>query len=155
MKNHKKIFIGCAITKYLTKEGLNEEFEKFIKEIYSICKKYTDHVFLALEREDFGRATMEDHVCTPLDYEAMKESDYFIALPEDSMGVAVEIGWASALRKKIVVIQDDRFTYSPLINAIGTITEAKVIKFKSQEGIGSMIKEIILRLDEYLSYHFS
>ena len=58
VKEEKKIFIACSISKYLTDEGLDKEFEMLIKGVHELCKKYTDNGFLALKHEKFGHARM-------------------------------------------------------------------------------------------------
>ena len=144
----KKIFIACPISKYLHKNGMDPNFEKFIISVYDICNQYSSNVFMALHREKFGKARMEDDVCTPLDYMEMKQSDIVIAIPEDSQGVAVELGWASAMNKKILVILNDNFCHSPLINAIHTVTEAKYYKISGIDGYH--IEELMNSISNYL-----
>ncbi|MDR0923002.1 MAG: nucleoside 2-deoxyribosyltransferase [Hungatella sp.] len=146
-----KIFIACPISKYLREEEFtNLLFKQFITKVYELCRKYSDNVFLALEREKYGKARMEDEVCTPLDYKEMEESNLVIAIPEDSMGVAVEIGWASALKKDVILMLDHDFSYSPLVKAIGTVVSCDIIdlpvgnKYSMQEcGILNSLEEKI------------
>ena len=38
--------------------------------------------------------------CTELDFEEMKTADLVVAIPEDSKGTAVELGWASCMKLK-------------------------------------------------------
>lgn len=121
----KTIFIACPISKYLTETGMDKEFENFIKKVYSVCKEYTSKVFLALKREEYGKARMDDHVCTPLDYQEMEKADLIIAIPEDSQGVAVELGWASAMNKQVFLILNKNYNISPLITALHTVTNAE------------------------------
>lgn len=114
------------MTKYLLESGgMDTDFEVFIRSVYTCCRKYSDDVFFAFEREGFGHATMTDTVCTPLDYRAMQRADVVVAIPEDSMGVAVELGWASAFNKEILLILEERYRYSPLITALHTITSVR------------------------------
>ena len=96
----KKIFIACPISKYIDGDKfINSDFKFFIEELYSICQKYVPNVFLALKREKYGKKLMKD-ICTELDFEEMKKTDCVIAIPEDSKGTAVELGWASYMGKK-------------------------------------------------------
>ena len=83
--NNKKIFIACPISKYLTEDGIDNDFEIFIKEVFSICKEKSDNVFLALEREEYGKKKMYGSDCTTADYEEMKDTNILIAFPEDSI----------------------------------------------------------------------
>jgi nucleoside 2-deoxyribosyltransferase len=125
--NTYKIFIACPVSKYIKdKIFLDEAFKTFMQRIYMLCKKFTPQVFLALEREKYGQNLMID-TCTALDFEDMKSSNLVIAIPDDSMGVAVELGWASALNKSVVLVLDRHQRYSPLISGLHEITRAEVI----------------------------
>ena len=54
-----------------------------------------------------------------------------IALPDDSMGVAVELGWASALQKHVILLIDINKSYSPLIAHIHSITTGTIISYET------------------------
>lgn len=126
----KKIFIGCPITKYIEEDTFtNEDFKCFIEKLYSLCSIYADEVFLALKREQYGKNLMID-TCTSLDYQEMQTSDLFVAIPEDSKGTAVELGWASVLNKKIILILNTECRYTPLISGLGDITDTLVVWYK-------------------------
>lgn len=104
---------------------MDADFEAFIRAVHACCRRSANDVFFAFERERYGHAVMPDAVCTPLDYRAMLQADVVVAIPEDSMGVAVELGWASALDKEILLILDERFHYSPLIAALHTVARVR------------------------------
>lgn len=153
----KKIFIACPITKYLDANTLiSPEYEDFIKIIYKKCCAFSKNVFLALEREKYGKALMEGHECTLFDYREMIDSDIVIALPEDSMGVAVELGWASAMRKQIFLILDDRYTYSPLIESLDIISTVTILHVPSRESDPIAVISVIQdQLERYLQVRFT
>lgn len=136
---NKKIFIACPISKYLTLDGMDKDFENFIKKVYKICCNYSDNVFLALEREKYGKNKMYGSDCTIADYNEMKTTDILVAIPEDSMGVSVEIGWASAMKKKIVVFCDKKYHQSELIKSINSIVDGKRVNIDSTNGYDSQL----------------
>jgi nucleoside 2-deoxyribosyltransferase len=125
--NTNKIFIACPISKYI-KDGTftDEAFKISVQGIYTLCKKYSLRVFLALEREKYGQNLMVD-ICTILDLDEMKSSDIVIAIPDDSMGVAIELGWASILNKSVVLVLDRSQRYSPMISGLHEITKVEVV----------------------------
>lgn len=126
----KKIFVACPITKYIDNNTFTDaHFKHFIEKMYDFCEHYADEVFFALKREQYGKKLMTD-VCTELDFEEMKTSDIVIAIPEDSKGVAVELGWASVMCKKIVLILNKECRYTPLISGLGDITDASIIWYE-------------------------
>ena len=138
----KKVFIACPISKHYKKEKIDEDYRLFIECLYKNLKTKYKNVFLALEREKYGENKMEGSECTPLDFEEMKSTDILIALPEDSMGVAVEVGWASALNKEIVLILDQKYVVSPLIECIGTVTDCKSYSINTNNSYMDNIKVI-------------
>lgn len=141
-----KIFLACPISKYIVKnEYCNENFKNFILDAYSICKKHSSEVFLALKREKFGKNLMPD-TCTKFDYEEMKSSEIVVAIPEDSKGVAVELGWASAMKKTIILLLDKSIYFSPLIYQIHDITNCKVIWYNDLD------KELLKIIDFELAH---
>ncbi|WP_054742641.1 nucleoside 2-deoxyribosyltransferase [Cellulosilyticum ruminicola] len=147
-----KIFLACPISKYLNGEDFtNYRFKQFIISIYELCKKYSDDVFFALDREKFGKERMQDDVCTPLDFVGMKDTDLVIAIPEDSMGVAVELGWASALGKEIILILDQEYKYSPLVKALGTVTPCEIIELPEEDKYNLAQNEILTILGQKIA----
>lgn len=127
----KKIFIACPISKYIEgNEFTNNEFKQNIERICDICQKYTSNIFLALRREEYGKKLMKD-ICTELDFEEMKNSDIIVAIPEDSKGTAVELGWASCMKKRIILILDHTQRYTPLVSGLKDITDTDIIWYEN------------------------
>lgn len=133
MTRYRKMFIACPISKYIVEGGIDQKFLAFIQPIYGLCQNHAQEVFFALEREQYGAAIMDGAICTPLDHQAMVECDLVLAFPEDSMGVAVELGWASALGKSILLVLEEPYTYSPLITAIHSVTRARYISLPPRD----------------------
>jgi len=143
----KKIFIACPISKYLNGDEFTDEcFKIFIENVYNLCIEYTPNVFLALKREQYGKKLMTD-ICTILDFEEMKSSDFVIAIPDDSMGVAVELGWASVLKKQTLLLLNDHQRYTPLISGMGDITNTTIIRYD-----GRLDETILFRIKEVLHH---
>jgi hypothetical protein len=128
------IFIATPITPLLDNanlfSGKNKERLSFI---ISSVRKYSDRkIFCAIEREQWGEELMPAHICTRLDLQAMIDSKFVLAFPSTSYGVHVELGWASALNKPIVLIMNKNEGYkSPLIEGVNTITPTITIEFIS------------------------
>lgn len=148
----KKIFIACPITKYLDgNRFINDNLKVFVENMYSICQTYASEVFLALKREEYGKKLMTD-ICTELDYEEMQSSDLVVAIPEDSKGTAVELGWASVMKKKLILILDRNTRYTPLVYGLGDITDAVCIWYEGElnESVLAQIPGAIERLKKGL-----
>jgi nucleoside 2-deoxyribosyltransferase len=86
-------------------------------------------VFSAHHNELWGRGWLPAEQCTPADFHAMRAAQVVCAVVGDppSSGVAVELGWASAFGKPIVVLTTETAACSPLILGIGSITTARQV----------------------------
>ena len=147
--NNKRLFIACPISKYLTEDGINKDFEKFIKELVKLCRKHFKEVYIALEREEYGNKKMYGSICTILDFRKIETIDVLLAIPEDSMGASIEIGWASALEKEVIVVTDKKFKQSELVKSINCITNGVTINIDSSNGYSKEKNILFKKLEEY------
>lgn len=142
-----KIFIACPFIKFIDgNKFVNNKFRRFTEKLYYLCSKYSSDVFLALKREEYGAKPLKFYSCS-MDLNEAKNSDIIIAIPDDSMGVAVEIGWASSMNKIVILVLNSRQKYSPLIANIHKITPGKVIYY---ENYGKTLLSDIRETLEYL-----
>jgi nucleoside 2-deoxyribosyltransferase len=79
----------------------------------------------AHRREQWGERFLSPSECTRLDYEEIRACDLFVAFPGDpaSPGTHIEIGWASALGKPIILLLEDGSQYAFLIRGLHTVAE--------------------------------
>ncbi len=74
----KKIFIACPFIKFIDgTKFINENFKNFIEELYDLCGKYADTVFLALKREEYGAKPLKNYSCL-MDFEEAKNADFIM-----------------------------------------------------------------------------
>lgn len=128
-----KIFIACPFIKFI--EGstfINNDFRKFTENLYNLCSEYAPEVFLALKREEYGAKPLPYYSCS-MDLDEVKSSDIIVAIPDDSMGVAVELGWMSAMGKTVILVLNRNQKYTPLVADIHKITPGKVIYYEGEE----------------------
>jgi hypothetical protein len=62
--------------------------------------------------------------------EEISKSDVLIAYPENSRGVNLEIGWASMMKKKIIIMLNEKEAVSLGYRALNGITQTRIIQFK-------------------------
>ena len=125
-----KLFLAAPFSDYLGPDGIFDRNHKC--EIELLLKTLTAsgyEVFSAHVREKWGEDLFPAELCTPLDFEALKSADVIIALPGKSGGVHVELGWASALGKPIILWIEERSRYSPLVFGLPTVTHTHLIKY--------------------------
>lgn len=147
---YKKIFIACPISKYLTDDGIYKEFEIFIKNIYAFCQSISSITFLALDREEYGKKKMYGSDCTTADFNEIQNTDLLIAFPEDSMGVSVELGWASALGIETIVFIDKKYKQSELVKSINSIVNGKAFNIDTTNGFLNQIDIIKNAIHNYI-----
>jgi nucleoside 2-deoxyribosyltransferase len=124
-----RVFLACPITgQLLPSTGtVKPEYRRFVEGLRHTILTVADSVFLAFEREDWGHKLMAGDKCAPLDFREMQRCDLVVAYPGTSCGVAVELGWASALGKPIVLLLADDVSYSPLVEGLPTIADVERI----------------------------
>lgn len=145
----KNVYLACPISKYV-REGFNEEFLEVVNGIYEYLSK-EHNVYYPLKKEAFGqdKTTGSGDVCTPIDFKEVNKADIIVAIPEASMGVSVEIGWASSSHKNVLIFIDKKYHQSELIRYIDTITPAKKIYIDTSEGYGKEKEKILEEVKKY------
>lgn len=128
----KKIFVATPITLLLDEDGcFDSECKDRLSHILATLKDiFQAEIFCAIEREKWGDAVMPGDFCTPLDLQGLRESDVVLAFALNSYGVHVELGWASALNKPIIFLNNKTYGfYSPLTEGLHTITSTEYFSF--------------------------
>lgn len=131
------IFVGGPIQYAIAPGGVFHSSTRCVIEKIIACLRDQDYrVLSAHEYENFGEMDVSEkfqEVCYR-DFKWMRKCDVFVAiLPLDadgkvvfSAGTSVELGWASAMDKPIVLICDPAPIYSHLV--IGLDAVARVAK---------------------------
>ena len=128
-----KIFIACPFIKFIRGTTFaNDDFRKFTEKLYDLCNEYASEVFLSLKREEYGAKPLPYYSCS-MDLDELKDADLVIAIPDDSVGVAVELGWMSAMGKTVVLVLNKSQKYTPLVADIHKITPGKIIYYEGEE----------------------
>ena len=129
----KKIFIACPFIKYIDGTTFTDgTFRIFTEQLYDLCMEYAPKVFLALKREEYGAKPLSYYSCT-MDLDEVIDSDLMVAIPDDSMGVAVELGWMSAMKKPIILVLNKNQNYTPLVKDIHKITPGNTVYYADEE----------------------
>lgn len=128
------ILVGGPIQNAISIDGVFDmEIRHLIECVLKALEKANYHVLSSHVYENFGGMDVRGksrEVCAR-DYQWMQECDLFLAIfPLDSKGNAistsgtcVELGWASAMGKPIVVVRDSAPKYSHLIVGLDAVTQ--------------------------------
>ncbi|EDN71333.1 cytidine deoxyribosyltransferase [Beggiatoa sp. PS] len=134
MSSIKKVFLGGPIQYALrNSSGFDQELKKLISSLLNELQIGGFKVFSAHQVEQFGKVDMSEQSVevTLRDFHWMHDCDaYICVLPSDinnkpyrSDGTCIELGWASALQKTILIIYSPDVNYSHLINGLHSITK--------------------------------
>ena len=109
------------------KYEVKKEYRIFLERLINETKKVGCEYFLAHEREDWGKKYSSAEESTQIDFNTIKSSDLICIIPgvPNSGGVHVEVGWASANKKKIRIFLKKDYHYSPMITGIHKLTDTK------------------------------
>ncbi|MDH6545723.1 nucleoside 2-deoxyribosyltransferase [Streptomyces lavendulae] len=83
----------------------------------------------AHRREAWGAELMRPEQCTKLDQDEIRKADVFVALPGHpaSPGTHIEIGWASAFDKPIVLLLERDREYTFLVQGLHTVASVEYV----------------------------
>ena len=144
-----KIYLASPISKYV-RTGMNDDYINTLDTVYGTLNKYGE-TYYPLKKEAYGedKEKGKGDVCTPIDFKKVNEADLIVAFPEDSQGVSVEIGWASAAKKDIIVFIDKAYHQSELIRHIDTITKTVKIIIDTTDGYRNEADKILNGINKY------
>lgn len=91
-----------------------------------------------LTLEEVGQTSMKE----------LKNSDLLIAYPEQSVGVNIELGWASAFKKKVFIILNENSKVSIMHEGLKGVTDSKIIKFKDIMDLRTKLREELASLKQ-------
>ncbi|MCS3803957.1 hypothetical protein HNO92_003907 [Chromobacterium alkanivorans] len=133
------VFVGGPIQHALKKEGMTAEAASPIKAVHDVIHGMRLHLLSAHLAERFGQ---DSHNYSPTevvlrDYDWMVQCSLFIAiLPCDNQsqlirtdGTHIELGWASALKKPILVLAQSHShaQLSHLVKGLACVTQVKIL----------------------------
>jgi|GEM_PF-1655524 len=132
----KTVFVGGPIQYALNEKGIfDASLKDQISFVLDILSNFNYRIFSAHMEEQFGEIDMAGKsafICQR-DFNWMKQCDVFVCIlpsmkngvPYRSDGICVELGWASSLGKKTIILKNMNNGYSHLIaglSAIGDVT---------------------------------
>ncbi|HYH02612.1 MAG TPA: nucleoside 2-deoxyribosyltransferase [Bacillota bacterium] len=116
--------------------GTMDECEK--EKLLNLIFFFEDKGFVvhnAHKREAWGKAFMAPEQCTEIDFREIASCDFLVGFPGSppSPGTHIEIGWASALNKPIILLLEEGKEYAFLIQGLHTVTSVTYISFRNEQ----------------------
>ncbi len=121
-----------------------ERFERLIGHFEQLGAK----VYNAHRREAWGEAFLTAPEVTKLDFTEIGDSDLFVAFPgvPVSPGTHVEIGWASAFGKPMVLFLEKDKPHTFLVTGLETVANIEFIWFDDYEEIFQQLDGAVTRV---------
>jgi hypothetical protein len=148
VQENEQIFLSTPISQAINQSTglLQSKIAVRINRIYDLLSMSGYTVFLAIDREEWGRQKVTSDGCTKRDYNELLKSKHLVAIISDYMsdGVLIELGWASALNIPITIIADYRMNLSHLVSGLPAVSNAKIFEVDWQSDeifISSILKE--------------
>jgi len=127
----KTVYLAAPFNSYINPQTRRIYDDKIdlIRGLIDYLKTKGYEVHNSHTRENWGEDVMKPEICTPLDYDHVRRADLIIAIPGDppSGGVHIELGWASALGKRIIILLSNNEKYSNVILGLNRIADVSYV----------------------------
>jgi nucleoside 2-deoxyribosyltransferase len=143
-KINNKIFLAGPFKSIINPET-NQVYSHHQSMIDNLIRFFEENgyeVHNAHKREGWGKKMMLPEECTKIDFEEISSCQYFVAFPGSpaSPGTHIEIGWASALKKRVFLLLEKEKDYAFLIRGLYTIASVEMIYYKDESDYLKQIK---------------
>ncbi|MGH3935272.1 MAG: nucleoside 2-deoxyribosyltransferase, partial [Pseudonocardiaceae bacterium] len=128
---------------------INDDYRALYQELLDEFEDCGWQVFNAHRREAWGAQMLDDSRSTRLDFEDVAACDVFVATPgarPASPGTHIEIGWASALGKKIILLIQDECEYAALVTGLPSVADVTFVPFAFGRPVARAVSRIIDQL---------
>ncbi|GAA2773421.1 nucleoside 2-deoxyribosyltransferase [Saccharopolyspora taberi] len=125
----RSVFLGGPFKALVDADGnMRPEERDRLEKLIAGLEAAGYNVYNAHRRESWGSKFLPPEECTRLDFEEISDSAVFVAFPgaPASPGTHIEIGWASALGKPVVLLLEEGAEYAFLVrglHAVANVTE--------------------------------
>ncbi len=143
-----KVFLAAPFTSKIDNGRVNKNYKQLLKDIKEILERKGCEVHLAMEKEKWGEIHCTDNDCTKRDYRDIKESEILLALFDGAFsgGVHIELGWASEMKKRIIILTNNGKNLCSLVKGLKMITKCDILKFENKKDLNTKIKNKIEKL---------
>jgi len=141
------VFLGGPFEGLLGPDGMDSGARDLYQALIEHLESAGCEVFSAHRNEDWGRALLPPSECTSIDFDAVSSCDVFVAIPGDpaSLGTHVEIGWASALGKPLVLLTGSAGARCALVRGLETVAAVDWVTFEAGQTDFSEVVACVLR----------
>jgi len=125
----------------------NENYKQFLEDIEQLIRELGFDVCLPhRDKGQWGNIYILPEDITEICFNLIRFRDILVVFPKKSRGVHMEIGYAAALHKKMLIFLSKTERESTLLKGISRITEAKIFRYSSADEIMRILKNEMPRL---------
>lgn len=150
--NTRRVFLAGPFKALVDKEtgALRQHDRNRFESLISQLEAAGYHVHNAHRREGWGANFLTPEECTKLDLEEISGSAVFVAFPGSppSPGTHIEIGWASALGKPIVLLLEEGKDYAFLVRGLHTVADVNYLTYAAEDDITERVVAAVLAADQ-------
>ena len=129
-------------------EITDENYKNFLESIESVVKN--EGFSTTLPHRDLSNwgsiPSLDFHELTKKYFDEIDSSDVFIAYPEKGRGVHVELGWAIANKKRIILLFKEGFDLGTMIPWLEAVARIDIIKFKDLSDLKVKLKKCLNKI---------
>lgn len=132
----RKIFLAGPFKALVNSDGIMQtNFKQRFIDLIAFFEARGFEVHNAHQRESWGKSFMTPEECTKIDFDEISACDYFVAFPGSpaSPGTHIEIGWASALQKPLILLLEAGKEYAFLVRGLHTVANVEAIVFEVED----------------------
>jgi hypothetical protein len=120
----------------------DREYIRFLEEIANVLREFGFTTILPHKHiYEWGGSDYAPEKVIRRAFESLSSCSLLVAYPEKSMGVNVLIGWASLLKKKIIILLNENEEVSIVHEGLKALTDTKIIKFKNIIDLKNKLRE--------------
>ena len=134
-QNLMKVFLAAPFSNEImdTTGKVRPVFRKTLEKIISFIRSKGYEVISSHERESWGERLMPPEEFTTLDFASIKNCDIIVVyINEKLSGVYIELGWASSLKKRIVILAKHYLPLPPLLLGLHMLTDVTLVRFDNE-----------------------
>lgn len=125
-----------------------QSFMNFLDTIESVIREFGFSTFLPhRDIHKWGKVYIEPEIVMQQVLKEIKKCDLFVTYPEYSRGPNVELGMATALKKKSIIIQNENEKTSLVHAGLNSLSPTTIIRFRDIMDMKEKLRQALIRLN--------
>lgn len=144
----KRVFLAAPFKQLLDQsQTMQTADQALLTQVMTLLEKNGLVVDNAHRREAWGQAMMTPDDCTQADFQAIAACDVLLAFPVQpaSPGTHIELGWASAMGKPIVLLLEAEVTYAYLVQGLKMVGDVTYLTYQDAASCLAVVSNWLLQ----------